>query len=115
MASKTVKKMTITVENVSPGGLRGQKVVDATARGYTVKFDLIENLFEVSQGDKLLLEIRESPPSNLDNYIFCGHGYVASKLGDPFTLFSVWGILFRFEPALELEPDKKYYLCLQKK
>jgi len=115
MASKTVKKMTITVESVAPGGLRGQKVVEAAARGYRVKFDLIENLFEVSEGEKLLLEIRESPPSNLDNYVFCGHGYVASKPGDPFTIFSVWGILFRFEPAIDLELDKKYYLCLQKK
>ncbi len=115
MASKTVKKMTITVSSVRPGGLRGQKVVEATARGYTVKFDHIGDLFEVAEGDKILIEIRESPPANLEGYIFCGHGYLASKPTDPFTILSIWGILFRFEPAINLEPDKKYYICLQKK
>ena len=118
MAGKPVKKMTLTVAQVSPGEIRGQKIVEATGRKQSVKFDLIEGLLEEEfrEGEKIVLEIYEdNPPSKLDSYEFCGHGYVASDPDDDFTILSIWGILFRFEPKLNLKINKKYYVCISRK
>jgi len=112
VAAKPVKRMTLTVKEVAEGRIKGQKIVRATGRKQKLEFDLVEGLFSLSEGDKIRVEFYEEKPQNLDKYIFCGHGYVASKPGDSFTIFSVWGILFRFEPPINLEYNKKYYVCI---
>ncbi len=113
------KKMTVTVTSVKQGEIKGQWVAEGKAKGYRVKFDILEELFSVKEGDKLVFEIRDSKPQNLENYVFCGHGYIVRDLkrehkeAPNYTVFSVWGVIFRFEPRLEeLEPGKKYYLCI---
>lgn len=108
------KRMTVTVESVEPGKLRGQKIVKAGSRRVKVEFDLIEDLLSVSSGDKIVIELRGGKPNKMDKYIFCGQGYMASKPEDPYTVFSIWGLIFRFEPNIGLEPEKKYYLCIRR-
>ena len=114
------KKMTITVTSVKPGNIKGQLIAEAKARGYSVKFDVMTSIYNVEEGRKYVLEIRTSPPKDLEQYIFCGHGYVVQdilqELENPLniTVLSVWGIIFRFEPKIrELEPEQKYYVCLK--
>ncbi len=115
MAGRQIKKMTLTVKSVEPGEIRGQKIVHASSKKYNVKFDLIEGLFQVVEGEKIVLEILSEKPDDPSKYVFCGHGYLASKPGDPYTVFSVWGILFRFEPPVDLEPGRKYYVCISRR
>ncbi len=113
MAKKPVKRMTLTVKDVSPGGIKGQLIVTATGRKQQVMFDVVADLIQFKPGDKIKIELYpDEPPSNLDKYEFCGHGYLVSKPGDPYTIFSIWGILFKFEPPIEIEPNRKYYLCI---
>ncbi len=115
------KRMTLTIERVERGEIKGQKIAHGKGRGIKVKFDVLEDLFSINEGEKILLEIRDSPPSNLKDYLFCGHGYVVREPKKEafeeynFTILSVWGILFRFEPKInELETNKKYYICIKK-
>ena len=118
MAGKPVKRMTLTIASVKPGEIRGQRIVEASGRRQALKFDLIEGLFneEFREDEKIVVEIYEGkPPSKLDNYEFCGHGYVASDPQDSFTILSIWGILFRFEPKINLKINQKYYLCMYRK
>ncbi len=115
------KKMTITITGINPGEIKGQLIAEGKAKGYTVKFDVLENLFKLSEGEKILLELRDKPPRNLEDYVFCGHGYIVRDVKQEqenqqnITIFSVWGIIFRFEPAIsDLEPGVKYYLCISR-
>jgi DNA-directed RNA polymerase subunit G len=110
----TVRKLTVNIEAVEEGKLRGQKIVRAKARGKTVLFDYIGELFPLNVGDKIVIEFYINKPRDLSKFIFCGNGYVASKPGDPFTIFSVWGLVFRFEPGIDLDTNTKYYICLRK-
>ncbi len=110
----TAKKLTIRVESIEDGKLRGQKIVKSKARGKTALFDYIEGLFPINVGDKITIEFYTNKPKELDKFIYCGQGYIVSKEEDPVTLFSVWGLIFRFEPGIELERGKKYYICLRK-
>jgi len=113
VAAKPVKRVTLTVKEVAEGKIKGQRIVRATGRKQKLEFDLVEGLFDIDQGSKIRVEFYDERPSNMEGkYIFCGHGYVASKPGDPFTIFSVWGILFKFEPPIDLEYNKKYYICI---
>lgn len=107
------KKMTVTVEAVEPGKLRGQRIVRAKSRRVKVEFDLIEDLLKINEGDKIVIEFHKSKPSSMDKYLFCGQGYMASKPEDSYTIFSIWGLIFRFEPSIGLEPETKYYLCVK--
>jgi len=114
------KRMTVTITSVEPGNIKGQMIAEGKARGYKVKFDVITSLYSVKEGEKYVIELRSSPPRSLDSYVFCGHGYVVQdilqELREPLnvTIFSVWGIVFRFEPRIEeLEPEKKYYICIR--
>lgn len=114
------KRMTITITSVQPGNIKGQMIAEAKARGYKVKFDVMTQLFTVGEGEKYILEIRSSPPKNLEKYVFCGHGYVVrdilQELKEPpkFTIISIWGLLFRFEPRLkDLRSEERYYVCLR--
>lgn len=108
------KRMTVTVEAVEPGKLRGQRIVRAKSRRVRVEFDLIEDLVNVESGDKIVIEFHREKPRSMDKYIFCGQGYMASKPEDEFTIFSIWGLIFRFEPNIGLEPEVKYYLCIRR-
>ncbi len=108
------KKLTVTVEGIEPGKLRGQRIAKAGSRRAHVEFDLIGDTIRVSEGDKIVFEFYTSKPSSLDKFIFCGQGYVTSKPEEDFTMFSVWGILFKFKPSLGLEPETKYYLCIRR-
>ena len=114
------KRMTITVTSLRPGTIRGQMVAEAKAKGYKVVFDVLEDLYKVEEGSKYVIEIRSAPPRQTSKYILCGHGYVVSdikqELENPLdvTIFSMWGIIFRFEPKIkELKPETKYYLCIR--
>ncbi len=109
-----MRKVTVRVSSLEPGKLRGQEIVRAESRRYRVSFDYVGGVFQVGVGDKIVLEFHESKPKNMSKYLVCGHGYLVSKPEDPYTLFSVWGIIFRIEPRIELEPGKKYYLCIRK-
>ncbi len=114
------KRMTITVTGLKSGNIKGQMIAEAKAKGYKVTFDVMTNLYTVEEGKKYVIELRTSPPRDPSKYIFCGHGYVVTdvkqEIENPLniTIFSIWGIIFRFEPRIkELEPEKKYYLCLR--
>jgi DNA-directed RNA polymerase subunit G len=114
------KKMTITVTGLKPGNIRGQMIAEAKAKGYKVTFDVMTDLYNVEEGKKYVIEFRTAPPRNLSKYVFCGHGYVVTdvvaelKKELDYTIFSVWGIIFKFEPKIkDLEPEKKYYLCIR--
>ncbi len=110
----TARKLTVKIEAIEDGRLRGQKIVKAKARGKNVMFDYIEGLFPIQKNDKIIIEFYTYRPKDLSKFLYCGHGYLASEPGDRIAIFSVWGLLFRFEPGIELEPDKKYYICLRK-
>ncbi|MDM7275963.1 MAG: DNA-directed RNA polymerase subunit G [Thermoprotei archaeon] len=103
------------VEKVRSGNVEGQRIASCRLKGGGVlEFDVIGNLIHVSEGDELKVVISEEKPSNLDAYEFCGHGYiVAPESKFNATIFSMWGIIFRFSPPVGLELDKKYYLCMK--
>ncbi len=102
-----------TVEKLEPGKLRGQYIATAKGRSRTVIFDVIEGLLDLSEGDKIEITVTDKRPSSLDKYDFCGHGYLAASKGEE-ELLSLWGILFHFKPAIGLEENVKYYLCIKR-
>lgn len=110
-----MRKYTVRVEKVEPGRIGGQRIAYASSNnGLTMVFDVIGDLIRVSPGDVLEVMISEVKPENLDDYEFCGHGYLVtpeSKFNE--TIFSIWGIIFKFKPPLGLELERKYYLCLR--
>jgi DNA-directed RNA polymerase subunit G len=101
------------VEKVEPGKLRSQKIATARSGDRTVVFDVIEGLLDVMEGEKLRIVVSTRAPANLDDYVFCGHGYLAARRDDR-ELLSLWGILFLFTPPIGLEDNVKYYLCIAK-
>lgn len=104
------------VEAVQPGRLRGQRIVTVSAGGYRVRFDSIEGLFSPSEGDRLDIVFSEAKPENIDDYHFCGHGYLVSPEAEAGkTIFSVWGIIFIVEPPIGLRDGVKYYLCIRRR
>lgn len=107
-------KLKVKVENVEPGKIQGQMIARATSKSNTVTFDVIEGLMSISEGDRLTVEVRDTPPKSLDSYEFCGHGYKVPRKGGEGEIISLWGILFVFEPEIGLEEGKKYYVCLSK-
>ncbi len=104
------------VEAVEPGKLKGQSLVTVKAGEYTIKFDAIEGLMSFVEGESVSIAFSESKPENLDDYYFCGHGYLVSPDSEAGkTIFSIWGIIFIVEPPLGLKDGVKYYLCIRKK
>jgi len=104
------------VRDVVDGKLRGQKIATVGfSGGGSLRFDAIEGVISVNAGDNIRVEVREGKPDNLEEYDFCGHGYLVddeSKVGK--TILSIWGILFIFSNKLGLIPNKKYYICIRK-
>jgi len=110
-----LRRLLVKVTRVEPGRLAGQRIAYASSDdGFTMVFDVISELMSVSAGDTLEFIVAESKPENLDDYEFCGHGYLVapeSKFDE--TIFSVWGIIFKFKPPIGLELDRKYYICMK--
>lgn len=103
------------VESVEPGKLKGQSIVTVKAGDYTVRFDVIEGLMSIAEGERVTIKFTESKPGDLDYYHFCGHGYLVSPEEEAGkTIFSIWGIIFIVEPPLGLKDGVKYYLCIRK-
>lgn len=103
------------IEKIEEGALKGQLLATLKAGKVRVTFDLISDVMRFSKGDKLRIHITEEKPADLDRFDFCGHGYLVteeSKSG--MTLFSIWGILFKFTPPIGLKADRKYYLCIER-
>ncbi|MEB3774360.1 MAG: DNA-directed RNA polymerase subunit G [Desulfurococcales archaeon] len=98
------------VEKVEPGAIKGQIIVEAKGDGVRVRFDVIKDLVDLKEGDRIKLVIKDAEE---EDAVFCGRGYVVPQEGDR-TIFSVWGILFVFTPSIDLEPDKEYFLCIKK-
>jgi len=100
------------------GKLRGQYIAEAQLEGGTrVKFDVIEDIMKVNEGDEIIFLIQDSKPSNeeLEESDFCGHGYLVEdeeRAGK--TIFSVWGMLFIFNNKLGLKINEKYYICIKR-
>jgi DNA-directed RNA polymerase subunit G len=105
------------VDEVTPGKLRGQNIAKVRLdNGGYLTFDVISNIYKIDVGDRIVIEIHDSKPNNLDEYEFCGHGFLVDdedKLGK--TLLSIWGILFSFDNKLGLNINKKYYVCIRRK
>ncbi|BAN90733.1 DNA-directed RNA polymerase subunit G [Aeropyrum camini] len=108
-------KLDLKIEEIEPGRLQGQLIATAKSRKATVKFDVIEDLIPLSKGDRIVIEVREEKPSSLDKYVFCGHGYKVPSEKDGVDILSVWGIIFVFEPPIDLQAEKKYYICIYKR
>ncbi|MEM1685140.1 MAG: DNA-directed RNA polymerase subunit G [Acidilobaceae archaeon] len=103
------------VENLKPGNIEGQKIAYCRIgeEGELV-FDVLRDLISINPSDEIEVVISENKPENIDQYEFCGHGYLVtpeSKFNK--TILSLWGIIFKFKPPLKLQLDKKYYLCLK--
>ncbi|MCE4602733.1 MAG: DNA-directed RNA polymerase subunit G [Desulfurococcales archaeon] len=107
------KRLTARIRSIEPGAIKGQRIVEASYEGGSLKFDLIGDLLEVGEGDVIEIVITDSKPEDLDPYQFCGRGYLVPSGGGK-EIFSVWGILFRFEPGLGLEVDREYFLCIKR-
>jgi len=107
------KTLKLVVENVEPGKLKGQKIATARSSSEKVVFDVIEGLLNLNKGDVIELKITETRPENLDPYDFCGHGYLVETMEGK-EIFSIWGIIFIFEPPQGLKDNTKYYLCIRK-
>ncbi len=105
--------MKLIVEKVEPGKLKGQQIATAKSSSEKVVFDVIEGLLTLKTGDAIEITVTESKPDNLDPYDFCGHGYLV-KSTDEKEIFSMWGIVFVFEPPLGLKDNVKYYVCIKK-
>ncbi|MCE4621657.1 MAG: DNA-directed RNA polymerase subunit G [Desulfurococcales archaeon] len=110
-------KLEGVVEGIEPGRIKGQKIVTVKlANGGTLVHDAVREVIDLSEGDKVSIVLSEERPANLDEYMFCGNGYlVAPESEKGKTIFSVWGLIFIFEPPLGLETDKKYYICIKRK
>lgn len=103
------------VVSVRPGRLRGQRIVDVVLDGVNVSFDAVEGLVDFTEGEVVTLSLTTAIPEDLDDYDFCGHGYLVvpeDEAGK--TIFSVWGILFVFSKPLGLRDNTKYYICIRK-
>ncbi|BAA81025.2 hypothetical protein APE_2015.1 [Aeropyrum pernix K1] len=109
------KKLDLKIESMEPGKLQGQLIATAKSKKATVMFDVIKDLVPLSEGDRIVIEVLEEKPKSLDKYVFCGHGYKVPSEKSGVDILSVWGILFVFEPQIELELDKKYYVCISKR
>ena len=107
------KTLKLAVEQVEPGKLKGQWIATAQSSSEKVVFDVIEGLLSLKQGDVIEITVTDTRPGNLDPYDFCGHGYLV-KATDEKEIFSIWGILFIFEPPIGLKDNVKYYLCIRK-
>ncbi len=103
------------VEKVRSGSLEGLKIASCRLKnGGVLEFDVVGDLLSASEGDELKVVLSEEKPGDLDAYEFCGHGYiVAPESKFNATIFSIWGIIFKFSPPVGLELDKKYYLCVK--
>ncbi|MDP8002773.1 MAG: DNA-directed RNA polymerase subunit G [Caldisphaera sp.] len=105
----------VEIKKISPSKLQGAKVVEANNDKIHITFDLIENLFNVNEGDKIELYIDNKKPENIESYDFCAHGYLVKPEDQAkITILSLWGILFQFDPPIGLNYNEKYYLCLRK-
>ncbi|MCX8195736.1 MAG: DNA-directed RNA polymerase subunit G [Acidilobaceae archaeon] len=103
-----------TVEDVKPGNIQGQSIARADAEGRKVIFDVIKKTLEVKKGDLLEIHVMTKRPKNLEEFEFCGHGYlIAPEDAYKETILSLWGIIFKFSPPLGLEMEKKYYVCIK--
>ncbi len=113
---RAVARIEGRLSKVEEGKLRGQRIATLEGDdGATVKFDVIEGLVDFVEGEKLALEILDDKPESLEEYAFCGHGYIAKPEEEAGkTIFSVWGILFIFDKKLGLQDGKKYYLCIRR-
>ncbi|MCE4604543.1 MAG: DNA-directed RNA polymerase subunit G [Aeropyrum sp.] len=108
-------KLKVKIEEIEPGRLQGQRIASGKARkGPKVKFDVIDGLLDVGEGDTLQIEVISSKPESLDDYEFCGHGYKVPASGENVEILSIWGILFAFEPPIGLEEGVKYYVCISR-
>ncbi|MEN2999654.1 MAG: DNA-directed RNA polymerase subunit G [Acidilobaceae archaeon] len=106
--------LAVTVEELRPGNIQGQSIAKGVAEGRTVVFDVIKGTMEVKKGDRLELHILDKRPKDLEEYEFCGHGYlVAEEEKFNETIISLWGIIFKFHPPLGLKAEKKYYVCVK--
>lgn len=110
-----MRKFIVKIEKVVSGKLMGQLIAYArSSDNIELAFDVIKDLIKVTPGDVIEITLSESKPENLDEFEFCGHGYLVapeSKFNE--TIFSIWGIIFKFKPPINLELDKKYYLCIK--
>jgi DNA-directed RNA polymerase subunit G len=110
-----LKRLLVKVERVEPGKIGGQRIAYAVSDdNRSMVFDVIGDLIRVSPRDVLEVIVSEVKPENIDEYEFCGHGYLVtpeSKFDE--TILSLWGIIFKFKPPIGLELDRKYYLCLK--
>ncbi|MEB3861095.1 MAG: DNA-directed RNA polymerase subunit G [Desulfurococcales archaeon] len=107
------RRITARIVNVEPGAIKGQRIVEASHEGGTLRFDLIGDLLDVGEGDVVEILVTDSKPGDLDSYQFCGRGYLVPGDGGR-EILSVWGILFRFEPGIGLEEEREYFLCIKK-
>ena len=114
-----MKRLHVLIKEVKPGVLKGQRIAVGTYKVSdggegVIEFDVIGDLIKVSPGDEITVEVSEKLPDNLDPYAFCGHGYLVSPEAEKgSTIFSIWGIIFKFKPPIGLEMNKKYYLCIK--
>jgi DNA-directed RNA polymerase subunit G len=110
-----LRRLLVAIEKVEPGKVGGQRIAyGVSSDNINMVFDVIGELINVSPGDKLEVIVSEVKPENIDEYEFCGHGYLVapeSKFNE--TILSLWGIVFKFKPPIGLEMDRKYYLCLK--
>lgn len=104
----------LEVKKVEPSKLEGVRIATAEGDGERVTFDMIEDLYTLNEGERFSLAISEEKPSDLNSYEFCGHGYLVVGEDKGFTLLSLWGVLFKFEPPIGLKPNQKYYLCMRR-
>jgi DNA-directed RNA polymerase subunit G len=110
--SKTLEGV---IEKVEEGALKGQLLATMKAGDVQVTFDVIRDIMGFREGDKIRIVISDERPENLDRFEFCGHGYLVDEEDKSrVTLFSIWGIIFKFAPPIGLKPEKKYYLCIEK-
>ncbi|MGC9071425.1 MAG: DNA-directed RNA polymerase subunit G [Acidilobus sp.] len=104
----------LEVKAVEPSKLEGVRIARAEGNGEKVIFDMIEDLYVLSEGQRFKLVVSEEKPADLDSYEFCGHGYLVTGEDKGYTLISLWGVLFKFEPPLGLKTNQKYYLCIKR-
>ena len=103
----------VKVESVDPGRLADQNIVVARGGSVSVEFDSIAGLFTVEEGENLSIVVSSEKPADLDEYDFCGHGYLVTPESDS-TILSLWGIIFKFKPPIGLALNTKYYLCMKR-
>jgi len=103
------------VKELKPGNIRGQYIATVDLGKHTLIHDVIEGTLKIKEGDKIRILVSEELPKDLDEYDFCGHGYLveAEEKVDK-TILSLWGIIFKFEPNIGLKEERKYYLCIKK-